>query len=114
MKRFVARERFLKNVRFPSEGEIWPTKPRLSRLMEATRRGLVFVQRMPSQLQKWVLPFHEAKACCGSRVIDFLKSSSDNRSVSFPSAELQVMALQATISSRSCAIVASCFMVISC
>jgi hypothetical protein len=69
--------------------------------MEATRGGLVDVQRIPSQLHKWVLWFHEAKDSCGSRVIDLLKSSSDNRSVSFPSAELQVIALQAMTSSTS-------------
>jgi len=112
VNRFVARERFLRNVRLPSEGEIWPTRPSLSSRMEATRRGLVVVQRMASQLQKWVLWFHEAKACCGSSVIDLLKSSSDNRSVSFASAELQVTALQAIISRRNCPIAAA-FMVIS-
>jgi len=112
VNRFVARERFLRNVRLPSEGEIRPTRPRLSRRMEATRRGMVVVQRMPSQLQKWVLWFHEAKAFSGSSVIDLLKSSSDNRSVSFASAELQVTALQAIISRRNCPIAAA-FMVIS-
>jgi hypothetical protein len=74
--------------------------------MEATRRGTVAVHMMPSQLQKWVLSFHEAKACCGSRVMDFFKSSSDSRSVSvsvsFPEAEEVVMVLQDITNSRKC------------
>jgi hypothetical protein len=63
---------------------------------------MVAVRMMPSKLQKWVLSFHEAKACCGSRVIDFFKSSSDNRSVSVssPGAE-EVVALQVITNSRN-------------
>jgi hypothetical protein len=67
---------------------------------------MVAVHMMPSQLQKWVLPFHEARACCGSRVIDFFRSSSDSPSVSvsFPEAEEVVMAvaLQVITNSRKC------------
>ena len=44
----------------------------------------------PSQLQKWVLSFQETNACCGSKLIAFLNSSSDSRSVWFLGVVLQV------------------------
>lgn len=77
---FVARDRCLRNVRFPSDGDIWPTKPLFPRSRLVTRLPVV-LHVTPSQLQKWVMSFQEANACCGSKLIAFLNSSNDNRSV---------------------------------
>lgn len=52
-----------------------------------TRGGFLELHETPSQLQKWVLSFQEIKDWCGSRVIAFLNSSRERRSVSFPKVE---------------------------
>jgi len=52
-----------------------------------TRGGFLELHETPSHLQKWVLSFQEIKDWCGSRVIAFLNSSRERRSVSFPKVE---------------------------
>jgi hypothetical protein len=63
-----------------------------------------------------VLSFQEANACCGSKVIEFLNSSSDSRSVWFPGVVLMLLQvtaskLQAMSTSRKDRPVAAAFMV---
>jgi hypothetical protein len=94
-----------RNDRFPSKGDMCPTKCRLVRFREITRREAFTLHMTPSQLQKWVLSFQDMKTCWRSKRIASLNPRSDSQSVSFPYNEEDMetisCVLQATNTNKS-------------
>lgn len=82
-KPFEERSKILMKVRFPREGDIWPTKPRPLRSTLATRPGYLELHIRPFQLQKGVVLFQDIKAPPGSLMV-CLKWYIVNISVEFP------------------------------